>query len=93
MFSTIRLCRATTPLAFKTTTAQFTSRRTFVASTCVKMPEQLKQSEVDSKTDPSVAKQFDTQTPTEQKFKDFYGLADGMKISMLSTYRSGVGVR
>lgn len=57
------------------------------------MPEQLKQSEVDSKTDPSVAKQFDNETSSEDKFKDFYSLADGMKISMLSTYRSGVGVR
>lgn len=56
------------------------------------MPESLKQSEVNSKTDPSVAKQFDTETSSEEKFKDLYELADKMKISMLSTYRNGVGV-
>lgn len=90
MFSSARLYRAT-PSTFKS--AQFiASRRTFAASTFVRMPESLKQSEVNSKTDPSVAKQFDTETSTEDKFKDFYSLADGMKISMMSTYRNAVGV-
>lgn len=89
MFSSSRLCKAT-PATFKT--AQFASRRTFAAGPFVKMPESLRHSEVNSKTDPSVAKQFDTETSSEQKFKDFYSLADGMKISMMSTYRNGVGV-
>lgn len=93
MFGTLRLCR-TAPSAFKTAqSVSSISSRTFTASAFVRMPESLKQSEVDSKTDPSVAKQYDTKTSPDQKFQDFYSLADGMKISMLSTYRSGVGVR
>lgn len=89
MFSTRQLCRAN-PSFFKP--VQIVSRRTFAASTIARMPEALQQSEVDSNTDPSVAKQFDTETPVEKKFEDFYKLADGQKISMLSTYRNGVGV-
>ncbi len=55
------------------------------------MPEALKQSEVDSGTDPSVAKQYDTTTPKDEQWKDLYNIIDGKNISMLSTYRNGVG--
>jgi len=33
------------------------------------MPEQLKAEEVNSKTDPSVAKQYDHETPMEKQFE------------------------
>jgi hypothetical protein len=56
------------------------------------MPEQLKQSEVDSKTDPSVSKQLDTESSLETKTKDLYAIVDGLKIGILGTYRPGVGV-
>jgi len=55
------------------------------------MPEGLDPQEVSSKTDPSVAKQYDDETPKDQQFKDLYELIDGQKISMLSTYRPGIG--
>lgn len=57
------------------------------------MPEQLKQSEVDNKQDPTVAKQWDDDTPTEEKFKDFEKIADGFKVVMMGTLRDGIGVR
>lgn len=56
------------------------------------MPEQLTKQEIDSKTDPSVAKQWDTESSTADKFEDFYKTVDGMKIGLLATYRNGVGV-
>ena len=56
------------------------------------MPEQLKQSEVTSKTDPSVSKQLDTESSLETKTKDLYEIVDGLKIGILGTYRPGVGV-
>ena len=56
------------------------------------MPEQLKQSEVNSKTDPSVSKQLDTESSLETKTKDLYEIVDGLKIGILGTYRPGVGV-
>jgi hypothetical protein len=55
------------------------------------MPETLHQSEIDSKTDPSVSKQYDNETPKEQQIKQFFEMVDGKKIGMLSTYRNGVG--
>jgi hypothetical protein len=56
------------------------------------MPEQLKQSEVNSQTDPSVSKQLDTEASLETKTKDLYAIVDGLKIGILGTYRPGVGV-
>lgn len=67
--------------------------RTFTTQTTLKMPEPLKQSEVEKGQDPSVTKQFDGETPTDQKFEDMYAIADKLKIGMLGTYRPGVGVR
>lgn len=55
------------------------------------MPDQLQSHEVNSKTDPSVAKQYDTETSKDQQIKDFFSLADNKKIGILSTYRNGVG--
>ena len=55
------------------------------------MPETLQKSEVDNKIDPSVAKQWDESTPTEQKFEDMYAIADGLKIAMLGSFRKAVG--
>ncbi|MCJ1337255.1 hypothetical protein MMC09_002537 [Bachmanniomyces sp. S44760] len=55
------------------------------------MPEQLKASEVDSKTDPTVAKQFDTETPLSEQIQEFYKTVDGMKVGLLTTIRPSVG--
>ena len=56
------------------------------------MPQPLKQSEVDSKTDPTVAKQFDEETPKKEQLQDFYKIVDGLKVSLLSTFRPGIGL-
>lgn len=55
------------------------------------MPESLNKSDVDSKTDASVAKQYDSETPMHQQFEELYAIADKMKISLLTTQRPGVG--
>ena len=55
------------------------------------MPQPLKASEVDSKTDPSVAKQWDDKTPKKQQIDEFYKTVDGMKIGLLTTIRDGIG--
>lgn len=55
------------------------------------MPESLKKSEVQREEDPSVVKQFEN-APAETKFKDFYEIADKLKMAMLVTYRPGLGV-
>ncbi|KAF9701958.1 hypothetical protein EKO04_000584 [Ascochyta lentis] len=55
------------------------------------MPDQLKSSEVNSKTDPSVAKQYDNETDKVKQIQDFFSLADDKKIGILNTYRNGVG--
>ena len=55
------------------------------------MPEQLQYSEVSSKTDPSVAKQYDDKTDKVKQIQEFFSLADDKKIGILNTYRNGVG--
>ncbi|CAD6583595.1 MAG: hypothetical protein ASARMPRED_001363 [Alectoria sarmentosa] len=55
------------------------------------MPDPLKASDVESKTDPTVANQWDDQTPKKQQIDDFYKTVDGMKIGLLSTIRDGIG--
>ncbi|KAH7085578.1 hypothetical protein BKA63DRAFT_485507 [Paraphoma chrysanthemicola] len=55
------------------------------------MPETLHQSEIESKTDPSVSKQYDNETATDQQIQDFYKIVDGLKVGILNTYRNGVG--
>ncbi|KAK3079902.1 hypothetical protein LTS18_003637 [Coniosporium uncinatum] len=54
------------------------------------MPEPLKQEEVDSQTDPSVAKQYDTETPMSQQWSEFYGICDKLKVGLLGTHRNNV---
>lgn len=66
--------------------------RQFASFTAARMPEPLKKEEVEKGQDPSVVKQYDDSTGTEQKFEDMYKIADKLKIGMLGTYRSGVGV-
>ncbi|KAJ4990794.1 protein bli-3 [Stagonosporopsis vannaccii] len=80
--------------AIRTTTTLVASsvfRRQLSTSTRFSMPDQLKSSEVSSKTDPSVAKQYDDQTDKAKQIQDFFSLADDKKIGILSTYRNGVG--
>jgi abnormal spindle-like microcephaly-associated protein len=55
------------------------------------MPSDLKTSDINSQTDPSVARQYDDETPKDQQMKQFYEMCDGKKICMLSTYRKGTG--
>jgi len=55
------------------------------------MPEPLTRDEVNSQTDPSIAKQYDNETPKEEQIKDLFNMIDGKKIGMLNTYRNGVG--
>ena len=55
------------------------------------MPENLKAEEVNSKTDPSVAKQWDSTTPKETQIQDFYKFCDSMKVGLLTTIRGGIG--
>jgi general stress protein 26 len=55
------------------------------------MPEDLKASEVNSETDPSVAKQYDRDTPIHEQFDDLYAIVDDKKIGLLNTYRNGTG--
>lgn len=56
-----------------------------------KMPDQLTQQEISSKTDPSVAKQYDTSTPTAQQLSELYTFADSKKIGLLTTLRANIG--
>jgi len=55
------------------------------------MPETLKKSTVDSKTDPSVSAQWDDKTPKSEQIQDFYKTVDGLKIGLLTTIRDGIG--
>ena len=55
------------------------------------MPESLKASEVNSKTDPTVAKQYDTETPKAEQISDFYSIVDKQKIGLLTTIRPTLG--
>ena len=55
------------------------------------MPEKLTAEEVNSKTDPSVSKQWDTTTPRETQVDEFFKFADSMKVGLLTTMREGVG--
>nr|POF15186.1 protein bli-3 [Quercus suber] len=57
----------------------------------VTMPEQLKASEVNSRTDPTVAKQWDNDVPLSKKLEDFCGIVDKLRGGMLGTLRDGTG--
>ncbi|KAI9734339.1 MAG: hypothetical protein M1834_002445 [Cirrosporium novae-zelandiae] len=55
------------------------------------MPESLKTSEVTSKTDPTVAKQYDTKTDMNEQIMDLYKTIDGVKVGLLTTLRKDIG--
>jgi len=55
------------------------------------MPEPLKASEINSQTDPSVAKQYDTTTDKKTQISDFYEIVDKLKIGLLTTLRKDIG--
>lgn len=55
------------------------------------MPQPLTSDEVTSKTDPSVSKQFDDQTPKNDQFQDLYKIVDGLKTGLLTTIRPDIG--
>lgn len=48
-------------------------------------------SDLSSSQDPSVVKQWDNDVSQDIKFKDFYAIADSLKVCLLSTYRSQIG--
>lgn len=52
------------------------------------MAEALQRSEVTSETDPSVAKQFDRETPLSEQIAEFYSFVDGQRICMVGTQRA-----
>ncbi|KAL1874528.1 hypothetical protein Daus18300_003547 [Diaporthe australafricana] len=55
------------------------------------MPEPLKASEVNAGNDPSVTKQYDSETPVEQQISEFFGFVDSLKVGLLTTQRAGLG--
>ena len=55
------------------------------------MPEKLTALEVDTQTDPSVAKQYDDETPKHEQINDFFKIVDKLKVGLLITQRSSVG--
>ncbi|GAB7366794.1 hypothetical protein MBLNU230_g0746t1 [Neophaeotheca triangularis] len=55
------------------------------------MPEQITTQEINSKTDPTVAKQWDSEATAETKFADYYAIADKLQICLLGTLRTGIG--
>ncbi|KPI37833.1 Protein bli-3 [Cyphellophora attinorum] len=65
--------------------------RHLTTGSTLKMPEQLSKSEVTSKTDPSVAKQWDNETPMSEQVSDLYSLIDSLKLCMFTTTRPNVG--
>jgi general stress protein 26 len=65
--------------------------RPLTTTTTLKMPEQLNKSEVTSKTDPSVAKQWDNETPISEQVTDLYSLIDSLKLCMFTTTRPNIG--
>ena len=81
--------------SFTTTTTTGTARhtrRTLTTTPTFNMPEPLKASHIDSKTDPTVANQWDHETPKKEQIDDFYKTVDGLKIGLLATIRPDVGI-
>ena len=66
--------------------------RSFSVVAALKMPEKLTKEEALNR-DPTVAKQYDNETSTEQKWKDLYAIADKLGICLMGTARPGLGVR
>ena len=55
------------------------------------MPEKPTTAEINSQTDPAVAKQWDTETPMSEQLTDLYSMIDSQKICMLTTTRPNIG--
>ncbi|MCJ1384498.1 hypothetical protein MMC17_007615 [Xylographa soralifera] len=55
------------------------------------MPEPLQKSDIDSKTDPTVAIQYDHDTPKSEQIDDFYKTVDKLGVGLLTTIRQGLG--
>ena len=55
------------------------------------MPETSEAEEVYPHTDPSITELWDTETPKEKQWAEFYKEVDRMKIGLLGTYRPGIG--
>lgn len=55
------------------------------------MPKPLTEADVSSKTDPSVSKQWDDETPKKDQIQDFYKIADSLKVCLLTTIREDIG--
>ena len=90
MFRSITVC---SKLRFPTVKPLSISiSQSFSTNSVLRMPEQLKESEVQKGQDPVVAKQWDDDTPTDGKFEDFAAMADKMKIGMMGSLRDNIGV-
>lgn len=63
----------------------------FSTTQSCRMLEELRNSEIASETDPSVAKQYDTEKPKSDQWKDLYSIIDGQKVSILNTCRKSIG--
>jgi len=55
------------------------------------MPEPLTSSEVNSHTDPSVAKQYDNSAPLDTQLSDLYAITDKLSTCLLGTVRPQIG--
>ncbi|KAF2149657.1 blue light-inducible protein-like protein Bli-3 [Myriangium duriaei CBS 260.36] len=55
------------------------------------MPEPVTKQDIEKGVDPTVARQWDETTTVADKFKDFYEIADKLKVCLMGTKRSGVG--
>ncbi|CAF9928022.1 MAG: hypothetical protein HETSPECPRED_006731 [Heterodermia speciosa] len=55
------------------------------------MPQPLKAEDIDSKTDPTVARQWDAETPKKEQIDDFYKIVGSLNTCLLCTNRPGVG--
>ena len=55
------------------------------------MPQPLKAEDIDTKTDPTVARQWDDETPKKEQIDDFYKIVDSISTCLLCTDRPGVG--
>ena len=65
--------------------------KTIVNITANNMPEPLKKHEVESKTDPTIAHDYDNETPKDQQIEEFCATVDKLKIGLLSTLRPKIG--
>lgn len=75
------------------TPSTYRTFRSFSSRTAFRMPEALKQSEIDKGQDPTVQKQWDNDTPLDQRYEDFAAIADKLGIGMMGTLREGIGVQ